>query len=34
VINAFNLPGGAPAVSAGAVTLLGRTGTVIARFSF
>ena len=34
VINAFNLPGGAPAVSAGAVTLLGRTGTVVARFTF
>lgn len=34
VINAFNAPGTAPAVSAGAVNLLGRTGTVIARFSF
>jgi len=34
VINAFNAPGTAPAVSAGAVTLLGRTGTVIARFTF
>ena len=34
VINAYNLPGGAPAVSAGAVNLLGRTGTVIARFQF
>jgi hypothetical protein len=34
VINAYNAPGTAPAVSAGAVTLLGRTGTLIARFSF
>ncbi len=34
VINAYNAPGTAPPVSAGAVTLLGRTGTLIARFSF
>ena len=34
VINAFNAPGTAPPVSAGAVNLLGRTGTVIARFTF
>jgi len=34
VINAYNLPGTAPAPTAGAVSLLGRTGTVIARFTF
>ncbi len=34
VINAYNAPGTAPPVTAGAVTLLGRTGTLIARFSF
>jgi hypothetical protein len=34
VINACNAPGTAPPVSAGAVTLPGRTGTLIARFSF
>jgi hypothetical protein len=34
VINAFNAPGTAPAPTAGAVNLLGRTGTLIARFTF
>jgi len=34
VINAYNAPGTAPAPTAGAVNLLGRTGTVIARFTF
>ena len=34
VINAFQLPGAAPAVSASFTPLLGRTGTVIARFTF
>jgi hypothetical protein len=34
VINAYNAPGTAPPVSAGAVNLLGRTGTLIARFTF
>jgi hypothetical protein len=34
VINAYNLPGGAPAESASFTPLLGRTGTVIARFTF
>jgi hypothetical protein len=34
VINAYNAPGTVPAPTAGAVTLLGRTGTLIAKFSF
>jgi Carboxypeptidase regulatory-like domain len=34
VINAYNAPGAYPAPTAGAVTLLGRTGTLIARFQF
>ncbi len=34
VINAYNAPGTAPPVSSGAVNLLGRTGTLIARFTF
>jgi hypothetical protein len=34
VINAYNAPGTYPAPTAGAVTLLGRTGTLIAKFSF
>jgi hypothetical protein len=34
VINAYNAPGAYPAPTAGAVTLLGRTGTIIAKFTF
>jgi hypothetical protein len=34
VINAYNAPGTVPAPTAGAVTLLGRTGTLIAKFTF
>jgi hypothetical protein len=34
VINAYNAPGSAPTPTAGAVNLLGRTGTLIARFTF
>jgi hypothetical protein len=34
VINAYNVPGAFPAPTAGAVTLLGRTGTLIAKFTF
>jgi hypothetical protein len=34
VINAYNAPGTFPAPTAGAVTLLGRTGTIIAKFTF
>ncbi len=34
IINAYQAPGAYPAPTAGAVTLLGRTGTVIARLTF
>jgi hypothetical protein len=34
VINTYQAPGAYPAPTAGAVTLLGRTGTIIARFQF
>jgi hypothetical protein len=34
VINAYNAPGTYPAPTAGAVSLLGRTGTIVARFQF
>lgn len=34
VINAYNAPGTVPAPTAGAVSLLGRTGTLIAKFTF
>jgi hypothetical protein len=34
VINAYNAPGAYPAPTAGATALLGRTGTIIAKFTF
>jgi hypothetical protein len=34
VIDAYNAPGAYPAPTAGAVSLLGRTGTIIAKFTF
>ena len=34
VINAYNAPGAYPAPTAGAVSLLGRTGTLIGRLTF
>ncbi len=34
VINAYNAPGAFPAPTAGATALLGRTGTIIAKFQF
>jgi len=34
VINAYNIPGAYPQPTAGAVNLLGRTGTIIAKFTF
>lgn len=34
VINAYQIPGAYPAPTAGATALLGRTGTIIARFQF
>ncbi|HTA43403.1 MAG TPA: hypothetical protein VK789_13200 [Bryobacteraceae bacterium] len=34
VMNAYQAPGGYPAPTAGATALLGRTGTIIARFQF
>jgi len=34
VINAYNAPGTFPAPTAGASALLGRTGTIVAKFTF